>query len=313
MKPFINEKKGYYFNTNLIIVGLIIFYLILSLIFKSSVVDSKKTIFELIILLSASLFTIKIIGFIKKEIVSSLLQVSFVLLFFSIFYEVSSKFQLIIEKSWQDAKLIQIDDYIFGQELSLKMQSIVSPFLTETMMFAYVFYILLLIITAITAYVNNRGEALSKYLFVLSLGYILCYVGFILFPIASQMYFMPEKYTVPLKGGFFTYLSELMRHNVQFCGGSLPSPHCTAATIVLWACYKNNKKIFCIIIPTIILLYISTIYGRFHYLMDSVAGILTGILAIIIYPFLERVIEFIKVFFNSLFHPVYLNNSLSED
>jgi membrane-associated phospholipid phosphatase len=180
------------------------------------------------------------------------------------------------------------------------------------MMFAYVFYIPLLVITAIVVYKSASEKGLAEYLFVLSLSYIFCYIGFMLFPVASQIYFMPDKYSIPLEGGLFTYFSELLRSNLHFAGGSLPSPHCTAATIILWASYKYNKKIFFVILPSVILLYISTIYGRFHYLMDSITGILTGCFAIIIYPFVNRTIDLVKTFFDCVLHPVSVINSLSE-
>jgi membrane-associated phospholipid phosphatase len=192
------------------------------------------------------------------------------------------------------------------------MQNYVTPYLTEAMMFAYVFYIPLLVITAIVVYKSASEKGLAEYLFVLSLSYIFCYIGFILFPVASQIYFMPDKYSIPLEGGLFTYFSELLRSNLHFAGGSLPSPHCTAATIILWANYKYNKKIFFVILPSVILLYISTIYGRFHYLMDSITGILTGCFAIIIYPLVNRAIDLVKTFLDCVLHPVSVINSLSE-
>jgi membrane-associated phospholipid phosphatase len=211
-----------------------------------------------------------------------------------------------------DAKLIGIDNAIFGMELSLKLQNFVTPYVTEAMMFAYVFYLPLLIITAIVVYKSEDQKGLAEYLFVLSLGYIFCYIGFILFPVASQMYFMPDKYSVSLKAGLFTYFSELIRNNLHFRGGSLPSPHCAAATIILWASYKYNKNIFFVILPSVILLYISTVYGRFHYSADAVTGILTGYLAIVIYPLVIRLIDLVKTFFECVLHPVSIINSLSE-
>jgi membrane-associated phospholipid phosphatase len=306
------NKNGVYSNNNLLIIILIAFYLALGVLFKSSLSNFISIFIELMILLIVSLLFIKAIGFIKGKTLKSFIQSSFVFLFFAYFFGLSSKFQLLINHHWLDTKLIAFDQLIFGSELSLKMQNYVTPYLTEAMMFAYVFYIPLLVITAIVVYKSASEKGLAEYLFVLSLSYIFCYIGFILFPVASQIYFMPDKYSIPLEGGLFTYFSELLRSNLHFAGGSLPSPHCTAATIILWASYKYNKKIFFVILPSVILLYISTIYGRFHYLMDSITGILTGCFAIIIYPFVNRAIDLVKTFLDCVLHPVSVINSLSE-
>lgn len=312
MKILFPNKNNTYLNVNLIIIALIIIYLALAVLFKQTISNFIETFYELLILFIVSLFIIKVITFIKGNTLKSILQSSFVLLFFAYFFGLSSKFQLLVHKDWLDSKLIVLDNTIFGQELSLKLESIVTPYLTEAMMFAYVFYLPLLIITAIVVYKSANQKGLAEYLFVLSLGYIFCYIGFILFPVASQMYFMPYKYSVPLEGGLFTYFSELIRNNLHFRGGSLPSPHCAAATIILWSCYKHNKNVFYVILPSVILLYISTVYGRFHYSVDAVTGILTGYLAIVIYPLVIRLIDLVKTFFECILHPVSIINSLSE-
>ena len=312
MKTLLPNKNNVYSNVNLLIITLIVFYLGLAVLFKQSIPNFLETIYELLILLIISLFIIKSIGLIKGKTLRSILQSSFVLLFFAYFFGLSSKYQLLIHNNWMDAKLIGIDNTIFGAELSLMLQNFVTPYLTEAMMFAYVFYLPLLIITAIVVYKSKDQKGLAEYLFVLSLSYIFCYIGFILFPVASQMYFMPDKYSVPLDGGLFTYFSELIRNNLHFRGGSLPSPHCAAATIILWACYKYNRNIFFVILPSVALLYISTVYGRFHYSMDVIMGIFTGCLAIIIYAFVVRFIDLVKTFFECVLHPVSTINSLTE-
>ncbi|MDD5609691.1 MAG: hypothetical protein PHY57_14335, partial [Ignavibacterium sp.] len=86
----------------------------------------------------------------------------------------------------------------------------------------------------------------------------------------------------------------------------------TAATVILWACYKYNKNVFFIILFPVILLYISTVYGRFHYALDSLSGIVTGFLSIKTYPLVIRIIDIVKNFFNNILHPVSAQNSLIE-
>lgn len=305
------KSKGYS-GINLLIILLVLFYLCLAILFKAFVINSHETLNEILILFFTSLLIIKGIDLIKGNLLRTIMQTSFVFIFFAYFFGLSSKFQLILHNQWQDAKLIELDRIFFGGELSLSLEKFITPYLTEAMMFAYVFYIPLLVITAILVFKSAGDKGLSEYLFVLSLSYIFCYIGFILFPVASPMYFMPEKYSISLEGGLFTYFSELIRQNLHFLGGSLPSPHCAAATVILWACYKYSRKTFYVILPSIILLYISTVYGRFHYFMDSLTGILTGYLAILIYPLLIKIIDLLKTFFNCLLNPVSTINSLYE-
>ncbi len=313
MKFLSINKNNIYSNVNILIFCVTALYISLAILFYKTISNFYEAFLQLFAVIIISILVIKIIKLVKGNIFKAVLQSSFVFVFFAYFFGMTSNFQLLLTHHWMDANLIAFDKTIFGMELSLRLQSLVNPYLTETMMFAYVIYIPLLLIAGFSAYKGAGSKGISEYLFVLSLGYIFCYLGFTLFPVASQMYFMPEKYIVPLKGGLFTYLSELIRSHLHFKGGSLPSPHCAAATIILWTCYKYYKKIFFVIIPSIFLLYISTVYGRFHYFMDSAIGILTGYTAILIHPLIIRLIDLIKVFINSILHPVSISNSLSEE
>lgn len=306
------NRNNVYSNINFLIISLIVFYLGLGILFNSSISNFNSVFIELFILLIGVFIAFKTIAWIKGKALQAALQTFFVLLFFAYFFGLSSNFQLVFHHNWLDANLIAFDKMVFGNEMSLILENIISPYLTETMMFAYVSYLPLLIITAAVAYKSGKEKGAAEYLSVISLCYVFCYLGFILFPVASQTYFMPEKYSVPLSGGMFTYTSELVRNNFHFPGGSLPSPHCTAATVILWACYKYNKNVFFIILFPVILLYISTVYGRFHYALDSLSGIITGFLSIKTYPLVIRIIDIVKNFFNNILHPVSAQNSLIE-
>jgi len=63
-------------------------------------------------------------------------------------------------------------------------------------------------------------------------------------------------------------------------GGCMPSSHCAVAFVVLVMAYRYHKILFAILAPIIISMFISTIYGRFHYFSDVAVGILIGIFSI---------------------------------
>ena len=126
------------------------------------------------------------------------------------------------------------------------------------------------------------------YLLHLALVNIVCYLGFIVFPVAGPLVFYPEKFTVPLHGGFFAWCGEWIRSNMHYPGGSLPSPHCAAWTTMLLMLYRHNRKVFYLTLPLLVTIYPATVYGRYHYLWDSLAGILVAFLVVVLCPFLVR-------------------------
>ena len=146
-------------------------------------------------------------------------------------------------------------------------------------MFSYVAYGPMLFLTGCLC--SRRGpEGVEHYARLLARIYIVCYAGFLLFPLASQGFSSPPTLAPGLSGGWFTSLADAVRSDLHFPGGSLPSAHCAAATGMLAALWRYNRGFFWICLPIIAPIYIATIYGQFHYLWDSVSGILVGLAVI---------------------------------
>lgn len=245
--------------------------------------------------------TLTLLDIISIKIVKMVFISVLMIWFFEYFFQLAGELQDTIVTGWKDDQLLRIEYAVLGTETSLYLQRFVTPFLTEAMMFAYVAYVPLLPLIGYVCFRNGGINATSHYLFVLSLAYAGCYLGFILFPVASQMYHRPELYTVPLEGGFFTWCAEWMRANAHYPGGSLPSPHCAAATIMLGMLHRYARKVFYVLLPTMLLLYISTVFGRFHYIWDMIAGVVLGIAVLKGHPVVLKTIDYL--------HELYRNRA----
>jgi membrane-associated phospholipid phosphatase len=135
----------------------------------------------------------------------------------------------------------------------------------------------------------RKGElAMEDYFFTLGFANILCDIGFILFPVAGPMAHIGDLYTVPLEGYVCTYLGELMRSELHYVGGTIPSPHCAAATVMWLMAWRYHRPSFWVLSPIIISLYFSTFYGRYHYVTDAVVGILVAFVALWAAPYLMK-------------------------
>jgi len=220
-----------------------------------------------------------------------------ILLFYAIAFSAVAPLQHILFDQWMDQILISLDQYLLGMEASLLLEHWIHPVLTEWMMFSYVAYVPLLPLTAIVCYCLAGEKSLNSYLLNLSLAYILCYIGFILFPVATQMHFIRELYTTPLDGWAFSWFAEWMRTNLHPPGEALPSPHCAAATVMLVMFYRYGRVYFYWILPIILTLYVSTVYGRYHYSWDAVAGIVVAIAVLRTSPLIVNQVN--KIFADS--------------
>ena len=224
----------------------------------------------------------------RRPIPVFLLRTVTVTLSYAYLFEAVAGLQLILHGRFRDDLVLAFEDRLFGVQPTLWLERLVTPSLTEWLMFCYVVYLPLYpILCGILQW--KRGEAaVEEYFFTLGIANVLCDLGFILFPVASPMYWMPGRFRVPLEGWVFTWAGELVRTKTHFPGGSIPSPHAAAATVMWLMAWKYHRPTFWLLSPVILSLYVSTVYGRFHYVTDAVLGIATGVLAVILAPPLLR-------------------------
>jgi membrane-associated phospholipid phosphatase len=217
-----------------------------------------------------------------------LLRVAAITLTYAYLFGAVDKLQLILHGQWLDAYVMDMEQYVFGVQPTLWLEHITTPALTEWMMFAYVVYVPLYPVLCGLIYYLRGETAMEDYFFTLGFTNILCDIGFILFPVAGPMATIGTLYTVPLKGYVFTFFGELMRSNLHYVGGTIPSPHCAAATIMWIMAYRYHRPTFYILTPVILSLYVSTFYLRYHFVTDAVVGVVVAFLALWIAPYLIR-------------------------
>ena len=199
-----------------------------------------------------------------------------------------ARLQLIVHGRWLDGVVVGFEQHLFGVQPTIWLERFTLPWLTEWMMFAYVVYIALYPLVCLVIYTRHGERALEECLLALGLANVACDLGFILFPVAGPAAFMGPAYTVPLKGWLFTAVGELVRTRLHYVGGSLPSPHAAAATVMWAMSWRYSRRLAWILAPIILTLYIATFYCRYHYLTDAIAGIATAVVALAVTPRLMR-------------------------
>ena len=196
--------------------------------------------------------------------------------------------QHIIHKGWLDTEVLDMEQAIFGVQPTLWLQSYITPALTEWLMFTYVIYIPLYPALCGIIYCTKGELAMEDYFFTLGLTNIFCDIGFILFPVAGPLPIIGHLYTTKLDGYIWTWLGEAIRSNLHYVGGSIPSPHSAAATIMWVMAYRYHRTSFWILAPIVLSLYVSTVYCRYHYVTDAVVGVATAFVALAVAPIMMR-------------------------
>jgi len=198
------------------------------------------------------------------------------ILFLSVLSAVYSEMGRIIHivfPFFYDSVINRIESALFGIYPTVWMEGSMHPWLTELMMFAYVVYTLLLPLVAVVLLTRGKRSDLERYLTDLVLTNLACYLFYFLVPVAGPSRALVSVRTVPVQGYFFTAISEYMIRTVHLNGGAFPSAHCAATTVMLAALYRFKRGWGFAFLPMAALIFVSTVYGWFHYVTDVVAGI----------------------------------------
>jgi membrane-associated phospholipid phosphatase len=265
--------------------GLTLFFLIglivLTLIFHGRIPQWHSLVFRYLLWIGL-FFVIKLSS--DRKTVGRLRELSFTfspILFMVLIYE--SLGDLIHHLHPDiDPALIRIELFLFGVQPTIWMQRWIVPWLTDLLSLAYLSYYFLPLTLVVVLYLR-KSPWLYPAIFVLTLGYYVSFIGYILFPAVGPRYAMTSLYTVPLKGSFITDLVRdglnAIEHNKRDC---MPSGHTQIVLTVLYLAYRYEKVLFYLFLPIVCGLVLSTVYLRYHYVIDLIvgAGIAVGTLII---------------------------------
>jgi membrane-associated phospholipid phosphatase len=188
-----------------------------------------------------------------------------------------------------DPVLIRIDFFIFGVHPTVWIERWIVPWLTDLLSLAYASYYFLPIVLGVTLYLKNPRRDFELTIFVLLLGYYLSYIGYILFPAIGPRFTLVHLQTVPLEGSVITdFIRDTLNtweHNKRDC---MPSGHTQVAVMVLFLSYRYRRLLFYILLPIATGLILSTVYHRYHYVIDLFAGASLAVVCILIGPRLYK-------------------------
>jgi len=197
----------------------------------------------------------------------------FMLLF--MYYTLSGNATHMLITHDRDAALIAWDQKLFGFQACVALQRIVTPSLTAWMEFAYFFHLPNIPIVACFIYIWSPlarfREMMCGVLVLTGIGLI----GYVLVPGVGSMYTLRDQFTVPLSQPFV-----VLNHQTEFIDFArvhrdvFPSLHVGISFIVWLYAYRNSRRLFWILSPFILSLWFSTLYLRYHYLVDVVAGLI---------------------------------------
>jgi len=180
-----------------------------------------------------------------------------------------------------DPSLIRLEQWIFGFQPSLEWSRAWPwPWFHELMEFAYFTYYFLAVAFLVLVFrvrglgETERWDAARDFVRDLSTTMLICYTLYTLFPAWGPKYFRAGY--VAVDGWIFTSIMRHIHENGAILGAAFPSSHVAASMVPWWHTWRRFPRHRWWMTLIFVLLCMSTVYCRYHYVVDVFAGLVTG-------------------------------------
>ncbi len=198
-----------------------------------------------------------------------------------------------IRPRYYDDVLIRIDYAMLGVHPTVWLEKFNNPLLTGLLQAAYISYYFMPIALASVLFMKNRQREFDAAVFALLFCFYLSYIGYLLVPAVGPRFTLNHLQTAGLHAGPLTaWIQQTLdglEHNKT---DAFPSGHTAVALVSLFYAGKfRERALFGILVPCVTALIISTVYLRYHYVIDVIAGIALAAATILIAPGMQRIFE----------------------
>jgi membrane-associated phospholipid phosphatase len=183
---------------------------------------------------------------------------------------------------WFDRWLIEFDYGFAGVHPSAWLARFSGPAMNEFMQFAYMTYFLYLVILPAILYAHKDRLAYWTVMVSTAVAHYSVYVIAVLFPIESPHYTLATVAPESQRPGYFTATIDLIERFARVHGAAFPSAHVAGSMVALLAAYRYRRWLFWVCLPFFTSMCVATVYGRYHYVADVLAGIAVGAIGFVI-------------------------------
>ena len=206
-----------------------------------------------------------------------------------------------------DSELIGIDRMLFGVDPTAWLGQYAHPVATEILQIAYTSFFFLFLLLGYELYRRRNLDLFRFYVFACTYGFFLSYVGYFLLPAVGPRFTLhdfnaldrelPGLWLTPALRWFVNAGESIPMgvSSAEALAGTqrdvFPSGHTMMMLVMMFFGIRYRLKVRHLLNGTGVLLIIATVYQRYHYVIDLVAGAAFAILCIVTAPALYMFIR----------------------
>jgi membrane-associated phospholipid phosphatase len=171
-----------------------------------------------------------------------------------------------------DPLLVTWESALFGGQPSQSLRLLYpSPALSEYLHFAYFYYYFVPTTLCMWVYLRGERARFSRALTAILGVFLACCLIYLIFPVVGPYHYFghPSSSSWP---GFFGPLVHRIVDRGSSLGTAFPSSH-TAVAVATWVvAWRLSRPAFVVLALIVPALALATVYGGFHYALDTLAG-----------------------------------------
>lgn len=214
------------------------------------------------------------------------------ILCYTAFYRESGYFNQMLIQGYLDEHFLRFELALFGWQPGIElMDRLPQRWIAEVLYFAYFSYYLMIGGVGLALLLRNRRQ-FFHFIAVVSAVFYACYLTYIFTPVVGPRiltravvqnppleaagYSVPPPVPETVEQAFFYQVMLWIYDRFETPGAAFPSSHVAIAITTLWFSFLYLPRIRWLHLGLTILLCIATVYGRYHYVVDVPAGMLTA-------------------------------------
>jgi len=182
----------------------------------------------------------------------------------------------------RDDWLVAADRYLLGgADATVWLERFVNPGLTTFMYIAYCMYFVVPFIVAWHIWRHQGMALLRRFIFIVVLSFYVSYVGYFIVPAKGPRVGVEHLQTLSLDQMQATPVARFIPKWMNFVEKNkndvFPSGHVMLTTVCTLLAWRTSRRLFFLLVPVALGVYVSTVYCRYHYVVDVIAGFILAL------------------------------------
>ncbi len=160
-----------------------------------------------------------------------------------------------------------------GADPTVIAESLLSPWFTEVLQWVYAsFYLIPIAALAGAAAISGR-QAFDRGLTIVTFCFLVSYLGYLLWPTLPPYLYL--HYARPISGLWLATDIHLLLNSLEGNHWDcFPSGHTMLSLVSLVLVWRSARRLLPVLVPVVVLMILSTVALRYHFVIDVLAGIL---------------------------------------